>query len=233
MFGAKIPYDVIKDKSLGKKRVLLHAYLYFSMNAFGKLDVFIDDTCKELGYVPDRHKKKINDELKTYFSYLATNGYIIQPEIKYNRISAKATDKMLNPEKFGFVYPNEFQSILERGDDSATIILLLAFLRVRIHRNKGSASLIPEFYHSYLQDLGNDIGINHRKMQIYILALEELNIIHTEKMRGFKDEKGICHAGAYIFVNIVRITKDGIDKSYDYLAETQKAIRHIEIHRSR
>mgnify|MGYP003295219330 CR=1 FL=1 len=233
MFGAKIPYDVIKDKSLNKKRILFHAYLYFNINAFDELDIFIPKACEDLGYKPNRNKGKVNNELKDYFSYLATNGYIVQPEIKYNRIYAKTTDKMLNPEKFGFVYPNEFQAILERGDDSATIILLLAFLRVRIHRNKGSASLIPEFYHSYLQDLGNDIGINHRKMQIYILALEELSIIHTEKMRGFKDAKGICHAGAYIFVNIVRITKDGIDKSYDYLAETQKAIRHIEIHRSR
>lgn len=247
-----IPREIIYDKDLGDKRVIVYSYLCSRRALDDSVAFSINELVKWTGLIPNYHDGKINHKYFDYLELLSHYGYF---ESCPNFIKLKTTKgnadyyyKMqLNIEKFdtpedgfGIIYFDELERIinfkkeLENKDidtsrlSAAYILLLLAYIRVNIRKNTDQ----PQCCYRLYKTISDDIGLSERYITRIVEILDVMNIIKfAECKRGRYQKNGEYKfvTTSKIFADYRRFIKDNygnvvLDNEYDYKSEIEKQI---------
>jgi hypothetical protein len=142
-------------------------------------------------------------------------------------------EKFFPDSQFALIYIDELQKITEfkkhtkdvNKMNSSIILLVLSYLRVNMLRRQGeyfaNKSDKPEFCYRMYIDIEKDIGISNRYISRAVKILNEMDLIVSEEMPRYKDEKGNWHTEVTLFVNKYKREKGGesLNIDYDYQQE--------------
>lgn len=216
---AKIPSSIINNADLGEKRALFYLSLYFSIQRSGEIIVMPNEQIQSIGYKPNPHKGRINDEFNGFLSMMEKENYI-QLISKFKLYSKyRSLQRMDNSIPFASIRYNELQEIISNDSNKAAVSLLLAYLRLNIYKRQTNDGNDHEIYFCHLNDLADAVGIRHRIISSYISVLDDLNIIHGEELPRYQDNFGNWHSGLYMFVNKNKYIGDATDRQYDWKVE--------------
>lgn len=255
----KIPREIIYDKSIGDKRVILYCYLYSRRSLDDTVAFSISELCYWSRLKPNYHDGKINQKYLTVLKQLSELDYFSSfPDFeKLSKGKKNSTDYYnveINTEKFdvydnfGIIYFDELKRILDFKEElkeedidisrmsSAYILLVLSYLRVNINKS-GDA---PQCCFRLYKTIAEGIGLSERYISRVVEILDVLNIVkHREGKRfRYQDGDSFGFTGApKIFADYKRYTKteDGnfiIDDDYDYKIEIDKQLKLLSMNTS-
>ena len=251
----KIPKEVIYDKDLTEKRVIIFSYLCARRSLDDTVAFSTTELCHWSKLKPNYRDGKINQKYYEVLLLLSHYGYFIEcPDFekcqKENTNSVKYQQVQLNiekfdvPDKFGIIYFDELEKILNFkkelvGTDidlarmsSAYILLLLSYIRVNLNRIEGK----PLCCYRYFKTISEDIGLSERYVGRIVDILDALKIIKYQPMKReqyIKDGKTKYHTTPKVFADYRHFTRDKygnqrIDEQYDPETEIQKQIELLE-----
>lgn len=222
----KIPRTIIYNKDLGEKRVLFYLYIYFAVSRSRELIIIINEAIKSIGYRPDTHKGKINDEFASFISWLVDGGYIkvIRKHKGYTKYQAL---QKMDEAPFGIIRYDEYQKIIKSASNKTAALLLLAFLRLNSYKRTDKNDKQPEVYFCHLSELPNKLGLSSRAVSSSLNALSSLGLIHSEEQRRYRDKYGNWHSGVYLFIDKVKYNNEEIDQSYNWQKEFELASKWL------
>ena len=155
----KIPREIIYDKNLGDKRVIIFSYLCARRALDDTVAFSITELCHWSKLKPNYRDGKINQKYYEVLLHLSHYRYFVEcPDfesclhestnsVKYQQVKLNI-EKFDIPDNFGIIYFDELQRILDfKGElkdsgidfvrmSSAYILLLLSYLRVNKQRRK-------------------------------------------------------------------------------------------------
>lgn len=208
----KIPYSLIYNRAMGDKRVLAYSSIIFSRWAGDNIENLVQYS----GFCARRDSGGVLQQYKVLTQELIENNYF--------KISNSGLMHITKDERYGIIYFSEFKLILHsrerevagggRRINHSHLLLLLAHIRLCMIRKHG----LPQFYSNLLIRISESIGLSVRTISKCLKILEELNIIHSEELPRYKDNKGCWHSNVKIFVNMA---------SHNWQAETSRGIRYI------
>ena len=248
----KIPREIIYNKDIGDKRVIIFAYLCSRRALDDTVAFSISELCHWSHLKPNYHDGKINHKYLKVLELLSHYGYFdCYPDFEKLAKEKKNTTDYYNikhntekfdiPDNFGIIYFDELEKILNfkeelKGIDidlarmsSAYILLLISYLRVNMNRNPNKPLCCYRLY----QKITEDIGLSERYISRIVEILDVMNIIkHREgkRIRYKKEEK------KYGFITMPKVFADyrhfirdkngnqKVDTDYDYSNEIQKQI---------
>ena len=248
----KIPREIIYNKDIGDKRVIIFSYLCSRRALDDTVAFSISELCHWSHLKPNYHDGKINQKYLEVLESLSQHEYFIDyPDFhKLSNEKKNSTDYYnvkLNIEKFdtlesfGIIYFDELEKILDfkeeledKGIDlsrmsSAYILLLLSYLRVNMNRNPDKPLCCYRLY----KKISEDIGLSERYISRIVEILDVMNIIKYQegKRKRYKKSNGEYGfiTAPKVFADYRRYIKDKngrmiIDQSYDYKNEISKQI---------
>lgn len=157
-------------------------------------------------------------------------------------VSAKInTDEFYPESQFALIYMDEIEKIREFKKytkdisrmNSAILILVLSYIRVNMLRRQdgyiGNLADKPEFCYRLYKNIATDIGISDRYISRAVGILNELDIIVSQEMPRYQDEKNNWHTGVTMFVNRYKRERknNNLDETYDYADELAWGKKYI------
>ena len=223
----KIPREIIYNQSLGEKRVMFYLQIYFSVTRSKELVIITDDEVRAMGFRPDAHKGRINDEFNSFVGFLTEWGYlkVSKKGRYYSRYHALSKIEEQTP--YAVIMYDEFQKIIKNASNKSATLLLLAFIRLNSYKRKNSKDKHPEIYFGYLSEIANRLGVAIRSVSASLKHLSSLGILYGEEQRRFQDKHGNWHSGVYIFIDKVRYANNIPDQSYDWQSEFERASKWL------
>lgn len=248
----KIPREIIYNKELGDKRVLLLSYLCSRRSLDDTVAFSINELCEWTKNKPNSHEGKINQKILDTLSMISGYGYFEQyPDFhmiftekgnspRYYKISLNET-KFDCESNFGVIYLYEIDKILNFSEElkdseidlsriyPSYIFLVLSYLRINIY----SGTDKPLCCYRHYKTMADDIGISERYVSRCIEILDALDIIRYSevKRRKYEDAENKTHfiTGVKIFANYKNYIRDDygflvLDEKYNYENELEKQI---------
>ena len=209
----KIPREIIYNKDIGDKRVIIFAYLCSRRALDDTVAFSISELCHWSYLKPNYHDGKINHKYLEMLESLSHYGYFesypnfekLAKEKKnstdYYNIKIK-TEKYDIPDNFGIIYFDELGKILNFKEEltdikvngeiidvtrmsSAYILLLLSYLRVNMNRNPNKPLCCYRLY----QKIAEDIGLSERYISRIVEMLDVMNIIKFQEGKRIRYKK--------------------------------------------
>lgn len=251
----KIPREIIYDKDIGDKRVVIFSYLCSRRALDDTVAFSISELCHWSHLKPNFHDGKINQKYLEVLKLLSHYGYFIDcPDFeKLAKDKKNSTDYYnikINIEKFdildnfGIIYFDELEKILNYKEElkdkdidlsrmsSAYILLLLSYLRVNMNRDATKPLCCYRLY----QKISEDIGLSERYISRIVEMLDLMEITKYQEGKRKKYQKSNGEYGYItapkIFADYRRYTKDKngnsiLDMSYDCAKEIEKQILEL------
>lgn len=248
----KIPREIIYNKDIGDKRVIIFSYLCSRRALDDTVAFSISELCHWSHLKPNYHDGKINQKYLEVLESLSHYGYFADyPDFqKLSKEKKNSTDyyniklniqKFDIPDNFGIIYFDELEKILNYKEElkdkdidssrmsSAYILLLLSYLRVNMNRNPDKPLCCYRLY----QKITEDIGLSERYISRIVEILDVMDIIKFQEGKRKRYEKSNGEYGFItapkIFVDYKRYLKDEngnsvLDAKYDYKSEITKQI---------
>lgn len=244
-----IPKEIIYDKDLGDKRVIVYSFLCCHRALNDSVGFSVPELVKWTGFIPNYHKGKINEKYLDVLELLSHYGYFEScpdfQKLKNIGNSNEYYKAQLNiekfdvPKEFGIIYFDELQKIINFKEElkkenidtsrlsSAYILLLLAYIRVNLNRSVNKPRCCFRLY----KTISEDIGLSERYISRIVEILDIMNIIKfAECKRGrYKKDDGSYGfvTTSKIFADYRRFKKDGngnvfLDNEYNYKSEIEK-----------
>lgn len=253
----KIPREIIYDKDIGDKRVILFSYLCSRRALDDTVAFSISELCHWSHLKPNYHDGKINQKYLEVLELLSQQGYFTDyPDFqKLSNEKKNSTDyynvsldiqKFDTPDSFGIIYFDELDKILNFKEElkdtdidisrmsSAYILLLLSYLRVNMNRNQDKPLCCYRLY----QKISEDIGLSERYISRIVEILDVMNIIKYQEGKRKRYEKSNGEYGFItspkVFTDYRRYIKDKngnvvIDTEYDCKSEIAKQIEILNM----
>lgn len=209
----KIPREIIYNKGLGTKRVIIFSYLCSRRSLDDTVAFSISELCHWSNLKPNYHDGKINHkylevlEILSHYEYFESypNFMKIAKEKKnstdYYNIKIN-TEKFDIPDNFGIIYFDELEKILNFKEElkgvkvndeeidltrmsSNYILLLLSYLRVNMNRNPDKPLCCYRLY----QKITEDIGLSERYISRIVKILDVMNIIKFQEGKRIRYKK--------------------------------------------
>lgn len=248
----KIPREIIYDKDIGDKRVIIFSYLCSRRALDDTVAFSISELCHWSYLKPNFHDGKINQKYLGVLKLLSNYGYFIDyPDFEklakeknnstdYYKIKIN-TEKFDIPDNFGIIYFNELKEILNYKEElkdkdidlcrmsSAYILLLLSYIRANINRDVTKPLCCYRLY----QKISEDIGLSERYISRIVEILNVMNIIKYQEGKRTRYRKT---DGSYGFITAPKVFADykkfikdefgnsKLDENYDYKIEIKKQI---------
>lgn len=248
----KIPREIIYDKDIGDKRIVIFSYLCSRRALDDTVAFSISELCHWSHLKPNYHDGKINHKYLNVLELLSHYGYFTNcPDFQKLAKEKKNSNDYYNiklniekfdmPDNFGIIYFDELEWILNFKEElkdtdislsrmsSAHILLLLSYLRVNMNRNPDKPLCCYRLY----EKISDDTGISERYVSRIVEILDVMNIIKHQEGRRIRYKKSSGEYGFItapkVFADYRRYVKDehGITKlckEYDYRIEIQKQI---------
>lgn len=248
----KIPREIIYNKDIGDKRVIIFSYLCSRRALDDTVAFSISELCHWSYLKPNYHDGKINQKYLEVLELLSHHDYFnnypdFQKLAKDKKNSTDYYNIKLNIEKFdttdsfGIIYFNELEKILNfkeelKNEDidlsrmsSAYILLLLSYLRVNMNRNPEKPLCCYRLY----QKITEDIGLSERYISRIVEILDVMDIIKYQegKRKRYKKSNGeygfITSPKVFADCNKYFKDKNGntvLDTEYDYKREITKQV---------
>lgn len=246
-----IPKELILDVNRNEKRIILYSYFASKRGLDNTIGFSCNSIVEWCGYKKNYSKDKSNDIFADMINQFISEGYIIIDKEKVNicrdncNIAELDEDKFTYDSQFAIVYLNELDRILEFKEylkdidvninrmSPAILILVLSYLRVNMLRRQdnyiGKESDKPEFCYRMYIDIEKDIGLSNRYISRAVNILNKLDIIVSQEMMRYKDEKDNWHTDVTLFVNKYKYDKQGHkNKKYSFIDELQWGIEYIK-----
>lgn len=252
----KIPREIIYDKDLSSKRVIIFSYLCARRSLDDTVAFSTTELCHWSKLKPNYRDGKINQKYYEVLLLLSHYGYFIEypdfeKSLKENTNSVKYQQVQLNiekfdvPDKFGIIYFDELEKILNFQEElkenenielarmsSAYILLLLSYIRVNLNRIESK----PLCCYRHYQKISEDIGISERYIGRIVDILEALQIIKCQPMRRekyIKDGKEKYFTTPKVFADYRHFKHDQygnqiLDMEYDVDEEIKKQLQILE-----
>lgn len=254
----KIPREIIYDKDLGDKRVIIFSYLCARRALDDTVAFSTTELCHWSKLKPNYRDGKINQKYYETLLRLSHYGYFTEcPDfqncllestnsVKYQQVKLNI-DKFDIPDSFGIIYFDELQRIINFKNElkqknidtarmsSAYILLLLSYLRVNMNRNPDK----PLCCYRHYQKIADDTGLSERYIGRIVEILNTMKIIKYQEMKRtiYKDVNGDdkFFTSPKIFADYRHFIKNDngvslIDSEYDYNAEISKQIEILKKH---
>ena len=232
----KIPREIIYNKELGDKRVIVFSYLCSRRSLDDTVAFSISELCYWSHLKPNYHDGKINHkylevlELLSHYDYFKSYPDFekLAKEKKnstdYYNIKIN-TEKFDIPDNFGIIYFDELVKILNFKEElkgvkvndeeidllrmsSAYIPLLLSYLRVNMNRNQNKPLCCYRLY----QKITEDIGLSERYITRIVEMLDVMDIIKYQEGKRIRYKKEEDKYGFLttpkVFADYKRFTKD-------------------------
>lgn len=232
----KIPREIIYNKDIGDKRVIIFSYLCSRRALDDTVAFSISELCHWSHLKPNYHDGKINHKYLEVLEILSHYEYFescpdfdkLAQEKKnstdYYNIKIN-TEKFDIPDNFGIIYFDELEKILNFKEElkdvkvndeeidvtrmsSAYILLLLSYLRVNMNRNSDKPLCCYRLY----QKITDDIGLSERYISRIVEILDVMNVIKFQegkRIRYKKEEnKYEFLTTPKVFADYKRFTKD-------------------------
>lgn len=250
----KIPREIIYDKDLSSKRVIIFSYLCARRSLDDTVAFSTTELCRWSKLKPNYRDGKINQKYYKVLSLLSHYGYFEScPDfekclkektnsVKYQQVKLNI-DKFDVPDKFGIIYFDELDTILNFKEElkdkeidtarisSAYILLVLSYIRVNLNRIDGK----PLCCYRYFKTISEDIGLSERYIGRIVDILEELKIVKRQSMKRekyIKDGKEKYTTTPKVFADYRHFITDEhgqrIDNKYDPCEEIKKQIEILE-----
>lgn len=251
----KIPREIIYDKNIGDKRVIIFSYLCSRRALDDTVAFSISELCHWSYLKPNYHEGKINQKYLEVLELLSHYGYFVDcPDFgllaKEKKNSTDYYNIKINiekfdiPDNFGIIYFDELEKILNYKEvlkdknidlsrmSSAYILLLLSYLRVNMNRDITK----PLCCYRLFQKISEDTGLSERYISRIVEILDVMNIVKYQEGKRTRYNKT---DGAYgfitapkVFADYHRFIKDEynnskLDENYDYRVEIQKQIENL------
>lgn len=248
----KIPREIIYNKDLSDKRVIIFSYLCARRSLDDTVAFSITELCHWSHLKPNYRDGKINQKYYEVLEALSHSGYFVNfPDFEKLKIEKKNSNeyqlvkidisKFDIPEKFGIIYSDELDKILnfkgelkDKGIDlsrmsSAYILLLLSYMRVNMNRNEDK----PLCCYRHYKKISDDIGLSERYIGRIVEILDVLEImmcVEVKRSRYEKDDGSYGFiTGPKVFADYRRFVKDEngntrLDVNYDYMSEIAKQL---------
>lgn len=227
-----IPKEIIYDKDLGDKRIIVYSYLCSRRALDDSVAFSINELVKWTGLIPNYHEGKINHKYLDYLELLYHYGYFEScPDfIKLKTIKGNGEyyyKAQLNiakfdvPNEFGIIYFDELQRIInfkeelknirdEKGNKieidtsrlSSAYILLL-LAYIRVNINRSVDK--PRCCFRLYKTISEDIGLSERYITRIVEILDVMNII---KFTDYKRKRYKNDNGTYGFITTPKIFAD-------------------------
>lgn len=250
----KIPREIIYDKDLLSKRVIIFSYLCARRSLDDTVSFSITELCHWSKLKPNYRDGKINQKYYDVLLLLSHYGYFescpdFEKCLKEKTNSVKYQQVQLNiekfdvPDSFGIIYFDELDKILNfkeelKGKDidlarmsSAYILLLLSYIRVNLNRIEDK----PLCCYRYFKTISEDIGLSERYIGRIVDILEKLEIVKCQPMKRepyIKDGEKRFLTTPKIFVDYRHFIHDEhgqrIDDKYNPCEEIRKQIEILE-----
>ena len=250
----KIPREIIYDKNLSSKRVIVFSYLCARRSLDDTVAFSTTELCHWSKLKPNYRDGKINQKYYEVLLLLSHYGYFteypdFEKSLKENTNSVKYQQVKLNiekfdiPDKFGIIYFDELNKILNYKEElknsdmelarmsSAYILLLLSYIRVNINRLKGK----PLCCYRYFKTISEDIGLSEKYVKRIVNILEKLKIIKCQPMKRESYIKDGCKkflTTPKVFADYRHFIYDEhgqrIDDKYDAVLEINEQIKLLE-----
>lgn len=209
----KIPREIIYNKKLGDKRVIIFSYLCSRRTLDDTVAFSISELCHWSHLKPNYHNGKINHKYLEVLELLSLCGYFdfypnfekLAKEKKnstdYYSIKIN-TEKFDIPDNFGIIYFDELETVLNFKEElkgvkingeavdvtrmsSAYILLLLSYLRVNMNHNPDKPLCCYRLY----QKITEDIGLSERYISRIIEMLDVIDIIKFQEGKRIRYKK--------------------------------------------
>ena len=252
----KIPREIIYNKDIGDKRVIIFSYLCSRRALDDTVAFSISELCHWSHLKPNYHDGKINQKYLEVLELLSHYEYFTDyPDFqKLSNEKKNSTDYYnvsLNIEKFdildsfGIIYFDELEKILNFKEElkdkdidlsrmsSAYIILLLSYLRVNMNRNQDKPLCCYRLY----QKISEDIGLSERYISRVVEILDVMDIIKYQEGKRIRYKKSNGEYGFItspkVFADFKRYIKDKngnsvIDENYNFEIEISKQLEILE-----
>lgn len=250
----KIPREIIYDKDLSSKRVIIFSYLCARRSLDDTVAFSTTELCHWSKLKPNYRDGKINQKYYEVLLLLSHYGYFesypdFEKCLKENTNSVKYQQVQLNiekfdiPDNFGIIYFDELDKILNFKEElseqkidlarmsSAYILLVLSYIRVNLNRIEDK----PLCCYRYYKTISDDIGLSERYIGRIIKILEALKIIKCKPMKRekyIKNGKEKYLTTPKVFADYRHFTKDSygnqiLDVEYNAEAEIEKQITSL------
>lgn len=226
-----IPKEIIYDKDLGDKRVIVYSFLCCHRALNDSVGFSVPELVKWTGLIPNYHKGKINEKYLDVLELLSHYGYFEScPDFEKLKSIGNSNEyykAQLNiekfdvPKEFGIIYFDELQKIINFKEElknikdkdgkkieidtsrlsSAYMLLLLAYIRVNLNRSNNKPRCCFRLY----KTISEDIGLSERYITRIVEILDAMNIIkfaECKRVRYKKDD------GSFGFVTTSKIFAD-------------------------
>ncbi len=241
----KIPREIIYDKDIGDKRVIIFSYLCSRRALDDTVAFSISELCHWSCLKPNYHDGKINHKYLEVLELLSHHGYFEGcPDFeKLAKVKKNLTDyynikinteKFDIPDNFGIIYFDELEKILNFKEElngvkindeeidltrmsSAYILLLLSYLRVNINRNPDKPLCCYRLY----QKITEDIGLSERYISRIAEILDVLNIIKYQDGKRIRYKK---QKDKYGFITTPKVFAD-----YRHYIKDNKGNQKIDV----
>lgn len=209
----KIPREIIYNKELGDKRVIIFSYLCSHRSLDNTVVFSISKLCHWSHLKLNYHDGKINHKYLEVLERLSRYGYFESYPDFYKLAKEKknstdyykiriSTVKFDIPDNFGIVYFDELSKILDFKEElkdvkvdgekidttrmsSAYILLLLSYLRVNMNRNPDKPLCCYRLY----QKITEEIGLSERYISRIVQMLDVMNIIKFQEGKRIRYTK--------------------------------------------
>lgn len=209
----KMPREIIYNKELGDKRVIIFSYLCARRALDDTAAFSISELCHWSYLKPNYHDGKINHKYLDVLGLLSHYGYFetcpnFEKLAKEKKNSTDYYNIKINTEKFdiidnfGIIYFDELEKILNFKEElkgikvndneidltrmsSAYILLLLSYLRVNMNRNPDKPLCCYRLY----QKITEDIGLSERYISRIVEILAVMNIIKSQEGKRIRYKK--------------------------------------------
>lgn len=200
--------------------------------------------CKDiitwLGFKPDRHKGKINDQIYQLVIDLQNKDFLkLENKLSYEGF-CKATlnsIKFYPQSSFALINYDEIDKLADFKNyisdtnrmTSSILFLVLSFIRLKMLRRTDIQTIKnkPEIYYRNISQIAIDIDISSRQVSNAIKILNQLDIIYSEELPRYQDKNKKWHSNVTIFVNKYKYIDKQLVKDYDYLEELKYGKKFI------
>lgn len=246
----KIPREIIYDKDIGDKRVLIFSYLCARRALDNTVAFSITELCHWSNLKSNNREGKINQKYLEVLELLSHYGYFVECPDFEKLINSKKNSNYFQlikidelkfdlPNNYGLIYFEELQRILNFKTElknktidlnrmsSAYILLLLSYIRVNINHLPDKPFCCYRLY----KTISDDIKLSERYVSRIIEILDAMNIVKFSELprKRYKKENGTFgfSTAPKIFANFVsyRKNENGItifDPDYHYFDEIEK-----------
>lgn len=224
LYTIYVPKEIIMDKSLGNKRVIVYLYLYENMTRRGFVKWSINELVTWCGYKPESKKGGMNHQFIDCLQKFADLGYITShPDFESLKSEPKNgntfqrmeldKNKMKHHLHFGKIMSDEVDMILnykslftsafaDEGSMTGKIFpshlsLVLSYIMCNINFTPGKPRCCFRLYKTMVKDL----GISKTYIKRCVEILQGIGIIRYKVMDQIKNPYGTFSSHIKVFAN--------------------------------